>query len=99
VTLLFDSVGLYKELLSGNTFGDDKHFSKAYIPLDSKAHLENVDYTINENGIPCCPRDASLPMKYEGTSKLRSGVIRCKFVRPKMKWIYVHQKSPQTMLL
>ena len=63
MTLLFDSVGLYKELLSGNTFGDDKHFTKAYIPLNSRAHLENVDYTINENGIPCCPRDASLPMK------------------------------------
>ena len=59
----FDSVELYKELLSGNTFGDDKHFTKAYIPLNSRAHLENVDYTINENGIPCCPRDASLPMK------------------------------------
>ena len=58
-----DSVGLYKELLSGNTFGDDKHFTKAYIPLNSRAHLENVDYTINENGTPCCPRDASLPMK------------------------------------
>ena len=84
----FDSVALYKELLSGNTFGDDKHFSKAYIPLNSRAHLENVDYTINENGIPCCPHDASLPMKYEGTSKLRSGVIRYKFVCPKMKWIY-----------
>ena len=84
----FDSVGLYKELLSGDTFGDNKHFSKAFIPLNSRSHLENIDYTINEDGIPCCPHDASLPMKYECISKLRSGVTRYKFVCPKMKWIY-----------
>ncbi len=84
----FDSVQLYKDLLSGDTFGKHKHFSKAYIPLNSRSHLENVDYTINENGIPCCPKDASLPMKPESTSKLKSGVTRFKFVCPKMKWIY-----------
>ena len=64
---VFDTVGLYKELLSGDTFGNNRHFSKAYIPLNSRSHLENVDYTINEKGIPCCPHDTSLPMKYEGT--------------------------------
>lgn len=31
----FDSCLLYGELLAGNTFGEDKHFSKAYIPLNS----------------------------------------------------------------
>lgn len=35
----FDSVQLYKELLSGDTFGIDKHFSKAYIPLNSRSHF------------------------------------------------------------
>ena len=84
----FDSAGLYKELLSGDTFGDNKHFSKAYIPLNARSGLENPDYTINEKGIPCCPNDGSLPMKSEGTSKLRSGVTRFKFVCPKMKWVY-----------
>lgn len=84
----FDSAALYKELLSGDTFGDNRHFSIAYIPLNSRAHLENVDYTINEEGIPCCPYDSSLTMKYEGTSKLRSGVKRYKFVCPKIKWTY-----------
>ena len=84
----FDSVGLYKELLSGDTFGDHKHFSKAYIPLNARSGLENPDYIINEEGIPCCPNDHSLPMKSEGTSKLRSGVTRYKFVCPKMKWVY-----------
>ena len=83
----FDTVGLYKSLLTGDTFGKDKHFQKAYIPLNARAGLENTDYTINENGIPCCPRDPSLPMKTEGSkSHLRSGL-------PKMKWVY--DKSTQ----
>lgn len=89
----FDSVGIYKDLLDGDSFGTDetgnsKHFSKAYIPLNSRSHLENPDYTINANGIPCCPNDPSLEMKPEGTSKLKSGVIRYKFSCPKIKWFY-----------
>ena len=31
---------------TGNTFGDHKHFDKAYIPLNSRAGLEKQDYTI-----------------------------------------------------
>lgn len=81
------TAALYPKLLTGNTFGDHKHFDKAYIPLNSRAGLEKQDYTINENGIPCCPHDDSLPMKYEGILKLRSGVTRYKFVCPKIKWI------------
>lgn len=86
----FDAVTLYKALLSGHTFGtheDGKgiHFTKAYIPLNSRSHLENKDYTINEDGIPCCPHDKSLPMKQEGnTSHLRCGIPTFKFVCPKM---------------
>ena len=87
----FDSVCLYRDLLSGHTFGTDDtgngiHFQRAYIPLNSRAALENVDYCINADGIPCCTRDPSLPMKYEGTAKLRSGVTRYKFTCPKIKW-------------
>ena len=70
----FDTATLYPELLTGNTLGNDKHFAKAYIPLNARSGLENQDYTINENGISCCPPDNSLSMKYEGTSKLKSGV-------------------------
>ena len=84
----FDSAGLYKALLTGDSFGSNRHFTNAYIPLNSRAHLENIDYTINEDGIPCCPHDPSLTMKFEGTSKLRSGVTRYKFVCPKIKWTY-----------
>ncbi|KIR01154.1 Mobile element protein [Lachnospiraceae bacterium TWA4] len=85
----FDSVSLYKALLTGDTFGKNRHFSKAYIPLNSRSQLETVDYTINEHGIPCCPHDSSLPMKPEGSkSNLRCGLPTFKFVCPKMKWIY-----------
>lgn len=84
----FDAVQLYKDLLTGNTFGIGRHFERAYIPLNARAHLENTDYTINEDGIPCCPHDPSLPMKYEGTSRLKSGTVRYKFVCPLTQWVY-----------
>lgn len=85
----FDTVELYKELLTGDTFGKDKHFQKAYIPLNARTGLENSDYTINADGIPCCPHDETLPMKPEGSkSNLRSGLPTFKFVCPKMKWVY-----------
>jgi hypothetical protein len=82
----FDTVGIYKALLSGDTFGTDQHFQKAYIPLNRRSGLENPDYTINEHGIPCCPNDPEFPMISEGTAPLRSGVTRFKFVCPQMKW-------------
>ena len=88
----FDSVALYKKLLTGDSFGENCHFTKAYIPLNSRAKLENPDYRLNADGIPCCPHDETLPMKYEGTSKLKSGVTRYKFVCPKIKW----EKIPDT---
>jgi hypothetical protein len=90
----FDTVQLYKDLLTGDAFGSDRHFERAYIPLNARAHLENIDYTINDNGIPCCPHDASLPMKPEGSkSNLRSRLRTFKFVCPKMQWVY--NKSTQ----
>jgi len=87
----FDAIQIYKELLSGDTFGLNRHFSKAYIPLNN-AHIENADYTINEAGIPCCPHstklsiDPSFPMRPESSkSHLRCGIPTFKFVCPKMK--------------
>ena len=85
----FDTVELYKKLLTGDTFGKDKHFQKAYIPLNARSGLENADYTINADGIPCCPHDETLPMKPESSkSHLRSGLPTFKFVCPKMNWVY-----------
>jgi hypothetical protein len=88
----FDSAAIYKALLTGDTFGSEKHFSSAYIPLNSRAHLENADYEINENGIPCCPKDSSLAMKPEGITTTRAGIKKYKFVCPKMIWEY----NPET---
>lgn len=89
----FDAIEIYKELLSGDTFGtfpdgSGRHFSRAYIPLNSRASSEEGrDYTLDSNGIPCCPNDPSLPMKEEGnTSHLRCGIPTRKFVCPKMNW-------------
>ncbi|URZ00228.1 hypothetical protein CLAUR_002160 [Clostridium felsineum] len=55
--------------------------------MNQRSKLKSDDYTINEDGIPCCPHDASLAMKREGnTSHLRCGISTFKFVCPKMKW-------------
>lgn len=51
--------------------------------------MDGTDYIVNENGIPCCPHDPSLPMKREGSkSHLKSKIPTMKFVCPKMKWEY-----------
>ncbi len=84
----FDSCLLYSELLTGNTFGKNKHFGKAYIPLNSRSGIRNPDCKVNTDGIPCCPNDDTLPMKYEGMSKRKNGLIRYKFVCPKIKYVY-----------
>ena len=50
-----------RPLIHPKTFlGDNRHFSKAYIPLNARSGLENQDYTLNEEGIPAfkfvCPK-------------------------------------------
>ena len=79
----FDTIEIYKSL-----FGEIG-FQKAFIPLRVKLSVEGTDYMVNENGIPCCPHDPSLPMRREGSrSHLRSKLPTMKFVCPKMKWEY-----------
>ncbi|MEY8333956.1 transposase [Lachnospiraceae bacterium 47-T17] len=79
----FDTVEIYKSL-----FGEIG-FHKAFIPLRGKLSMEENGCTFNENGIPCCPHDPSLPRKREGSkSHLRSKLPTMKFVCPKMKWEY-----------
>lgn len=84
----FDSLAIYKQLLTGDCFGSNKHFESAYIPLNSRSSLKNADCFINDDGIPCCPNDDSLPLKKEGnnTAFLKSGVARQKFICPKTTW-------------
>ena len=77
----FDTVEIYKSLFQ------ELGFEKAYIPLNNRSKLTSDDFTINEDGIPSCPQDPSLPMKPEGnTSHLRCGIKTFKFVCPKMSW-------------
>ena len=79
----FDSIEIYQYLLQ------ETSFEKAYIPLKNKLKLEGIDYTVNADGIPCCPNDPNLLMKREGSkSHLRCGIPTMKFVCPKMKWHY-----------
>lgn len=79
----FDTIEIYKSLLG------DIGFEKAFIPLRVKLSMEADGYTLNENGIPCCPHDPTLPMKREGSkSHLKSKIPTMKFVCPKMKWEY-----------
>ncbi len=77
----FDSSSIYKSLLK------DLKFNEAFIPLNQRSRITSSDCPINDDGIPCCPRDHSLPMKSEGTSKSKNGLIRYKFVCPKVKWV------------
>lgn len=79
----FDTIEIYKTL-----FGK-LGFEKAFIPLRVKLAMEDPSCHFNENGIPCCPKDPTLPMKREGSkSHLRSKLPTMKFVCPKMKWEY-----------
>jgi hypothetical protein len=57
----FDTAALYPKLLTGNTFGDHKHFDKAYIPLNSRAGLEKQDYTINEKELTILSTKTAFP--------------------------------------
>lgn len=77
----FDTIAIYAGLFH------DLKFEKAYIPLKNKLALPDSDCPLNEDGIPCCPKDHTLPMKREtGKSHLRCGLPTMKFVCPKMRW-------------
>lgn len=79
----FDAIEIYKYLLK------ETSIEKAYIPLNGRLSLPDSDCPLNGDGIPCCPKDPSLPMKREGSrSHLRCGIPTMKFVCPKMKWEY-----------
>jgi hypothetical protein len=84
----FDTIDIYNSLF--NTF----KFEKAFIPLKTKLVMPDADCLLNEDGIPCCPKDKTTPMKREGSkSHLRCGLPTMKFVCPKMKWVTIDGKS------
>lgn len=66
----FDTIEICKSL-----FGEIG-FEKAFISLRVKLSMDDTGYTINENGVPCCPHDPSLPMKREASkSHLKSKIL------------------------
>jgi hypothetical protein len=84
----FDTIQIYHDLFH------ELNFKTAYIPLKNKLSLDEADCPLNEDGIPCCPHDPSLPMKREGSkSHLRSSLPTMKFVCPKMKWVTIDGRS------
>jgi len=54
-------IEIYKYLL------EDTSIEKAYIPLNGRISLPDADCPLNEDGVPCCPKNPSLPMKREGS--------------------------------
>ena len=76
-----------KLIIDNSTFPIIKINKYGGIIAANNSFLKNSDYTINPDGIPCCPNDNNLLMKPEGnTSHLRSKIPTFKFVCPKMKW-------------
>lgn len=77
----FDTILIYHDLFH------ELHFDKAFIPLNGPLSKEGDNPLLNNDGIPCCPKDPSLPMRREGSkTHLRCGLPTMKFVCPKMKW-------------
>lgn len=82
----FDSIEINKYLLQ------ETSFEKAYIPLNIRISLPEAYCPSNENGVPCCPKANSLPMKRKvSKSHRRCGLPTMKFVCPKMKWNMIIQ--------
>ena len=50
-------------------------------PRNTKQNFGNPGF--NEYGIPICPKDPSLPMKWDGTCKGKNRALRNKFICPK----------------
>ena len=89
----FDTIQIYHDLFH------ELKFQTAYIPLNNRLSLADSDCPLNEDGVPCCPHDPTLPMKREGSkTHLRCGLETMKFVCPKMKWVWNKetQKSKRT---
>ena len=58
------------------------------IILEKKSDSPDEDKSVHDARllIPCCPNDPSLPLKPEGASTRRNGLVRYKFSCPKVKW-------------
>ena len=76
----FDSYDHYSALLG--PYG----FKRAVIPLNSRNSKRDTSSSVNESGVPLCPRDDS-PMIFAGTCGGKNRSKRFKFVCPKSEAI------------
>ncbi|MBU3114863.1 DDE transposase [Clostridium lacusfryxellense] len=74
----FDALENYKYLY-------EDHDIIPIIPLNPRGSKDIGKPKINENGIPTCPSDDSLPMIFDGTSKEKGRSLRLKWLCPKSK--------------
>lgn len=80
----FDAIDTYEFLLHKNENGNSL-FDRAFIPLNSRATTDKPDCPFNENGIPVCPNDHSLPFGSDGISNEKGRARRQKWHCPKIK--------------
>jgi len=72
----FDSYDNYRLL---HTLG----FQKVFIPLNSRnTQTSGTPIPINAQGVPCCPKDPTLPFISDGSCKGENRSLRFKFVCP-----------------
>ena len=74
----FDAIENYKYLYKD-------HGIIPIIPLNPRNSKSIGKTGVNENGIPTCPEDDSLPMKFDGLSKEKGRPLRLKWLCPKSK--------------
>ena len=87
----FDSIDTYNFLLKKDVNGFS-FYDKAFIPLNSRASSDKPNCPINQDGVPVCPTDHSLPMLHGGICHENGRADRIKWRCPKInmvngKWI------------
>lgn len=80
----FDAVDNYKYLYK------DKHINPI-IPLRRAPSLPKPGF--NEDGIPTCPNDRSLLMKFDGITREKGRADRIKWLCPKSKKVRINKKT------
>ncbi|MDP4178385.1 MAG: transposase, partial [Bacillota bacterium] len=82
----FDSIDNYKYLIK-------KHGMIPIIPLNPRNSKGIGKPGVNENGIPTCPKDSSLLMKFDGSSKEKGRLLRLKWLCPKSQKKKINGKT------
>ena len=80
----FDAVDNYKYLYAD-------HNIKPIIPLRRAPSLPTPGF--NEDGIPTCPNDPTLPMKFDGITRGKNRADRIKWLCPKSKKTRINGKT------